>query len=104
MTEKFKKAVKDVVADGIVTPEEETLILNLATEEGISENDARIYLIGEIKKIKEKRNGNRKTNWETVKPILEDIGKGVGTVLTIIGGIFVLLEKVDERKNNKPKE
>lgn len=101
MTEKFKKAVKDVVADGIVTPEEEALILNLAKEKGISENDARIYLTGEIKKIKEKRNGNRKTNWETVKPILEDVGKVAGTIISIIGGIFVILKEADELKNNK---
>lgn len=54
MTEKFKKAVKDVVADGIVTSEEEVLILNLAKEEGISENDAKIYLAGEKKKANKK--------------------------------------------------
>ena len=102
MTKKFKKAVKDVVADGVITPEEETLILNLAKEEGISENDAKIYLIGEIKKIMERRNGNRETNWETTKSILVDVSKGALGVIGLIGTVLTTLDQLDKfKKKNK---
>jgi len=103
MTEKFKNAVKDIVSDGIVTPEEEILILNLAKEEGISENDAKIYLASEKKKVKEKKEdkSEEKTNWEKAKPVLSDIGKGVIAVAGFIGTALTVFKEFNDLKDNK---
>ena len=56
MTSKFKQAVQAVVADGVVTSEEKATLKQLAKQERISETDAEIYLIGELKKQKLKLN------------------------------------------------
>lgn len=90
MTEKFKKAVKDVVADGIVTPEEEALILNLAKEEGISENDALIYLAGEKKKA------NKPSFKDNIKP--ETI---ISTLAILVPAAVTIIAAWWENKNDK---
>lgn len=86
----------------MVTPEEETLILNLAKEEGISENDAKIYLIGEKKRIKEKRDGGgNQSNWKQWKAILGDIGKGTIAVFAAIGTVLAVVKDFNDLKDNK---
>lgn len=81
LTERFKKAVKEVVSDGVVTSEEEELILNLAKEEGISENDAKIYLAGEKKKANKKP---RLTQENIVNLTTVVVGAAVSILVAII--------------------
>lgn len=99
MTERFKKAVSNVVRDGIVTDEEEKLILKIAKEEGICEDEAKVYLIGEKKKINAK--SGRKSNWHKTFEVIAVIG---GAVVTVAGGAFKVLEVItaaNDAKDNK---
>ncbi|MEZ7494955.1 hypothetical protein QO206_05625 [Leeuwenhoekiella aequorea] len=51
MTRKFKNAVKEALADELITKEEMELLLKLADEESISRIDAELYIRAEIKKM-----------------------------------------------------
>ena len=101
MTERFKEAVKGVVADGIVTEDEQRLLVKIAKEENISETDAIAYFIQEAKKRKAKING--KDAWEYAK----DIFSGLGKFIVIVGGIATsvisVISFLDSRKNNNKK-
>lgn len=54
MTRKFKKAVKAVVADGVITPEEREILAKLAKDEVESEVEIELYITKELKKRKNK--------------------------------------------------
>ena len=96
MTERFKKAVRGVVADGIVTKEEQELLLKIAKEDKISESDATAYYIQQAKKAKAKING--KPAWEYASDIFGGIGKVLVAVLGAVGGILSVLEFLDAKK------
>ena len=102
MTERFKQAVKDCVADAVLTDEEKELLKKIAKEEGVNETDAEIYIIKQLKiarinekyedkKTKEKENKPKeKFDWSALKSIGEGVvavGSFVLTVLTVTGKI-----------------
>ncbi len=60
MTRRFKRTVKSVVLDGIITKEERELLNKVAKEEGVSQTDADVYVTEKLKKrkIKLEKGGN----------------------------------------------
>lgn len=60
MTRKFKRTVRSVVLDGIITEEERVLLNKVANEENVSRIDADVYVTKQLKKrkIKLKNGGN----------------------------------------------
>ena len=91
MTKRFKKTVKGVVLDGVITPEEEVLLKKVAKEENVSETDAEIYITQELKKRKVKLESGG--NWfeKNTGPLI--------TAIVTIGGI--VLKAFIEGKNKK---
>ena len=54
MTRKFKKTVRAVVLDGVITKEEKEILKKVGKEENVSDIDAEIYITQELKKRKVK--------------------------------------------------
>lgn len=52
MTSEFKKAVRDVALDGVITEKEEEAIFSMAKREGVEKDEAQIYLSTQLKKRK----------------------------------------------------
>lgn len=78
MTRKFRRTVKSVVLDGVITSEEKAILKKVAKEENVSDTDAEIYITKELKKRKvklEKGDGWWKKNGAVV----------FGSVVTLIG-------------------
>ena len=86
MTERFKKAVKSYVADGVLTSEEKEDLRKIAKEEQINATDADIFINAELTKIRSRK--------QTRKEVVETI-KEIGGVVVSVGGfvlsIFVLI-------------
>ena len=99
ITEKFKKAVKDALADGNLTDEEIEYLYKVAETENINLDDARHYLSLQIKKRKAKINGREW--WDIAKEILQGGFKLIGVLLTGLGSILALLEYLDKKKDKK---
>ena len=80
MTRKFKKVVKAYVADGVLTDEEKSDLKKLAENEGISVQDAHLYMTGELKK--------RKAKLEKPSSGI-DKGAKIGEILVTVGGLVI---------------
>lgn len=78
-----------MVQDGIITKAEKELILKIAKEDNIPEDEAKIYLIGEKKKVISK-----KDKPSTFMKVLEVAGKIGGALVVVGGGVFKLLEVI----------
>ncbi|MBP6377879.1 MAG: hypothetical protein KA289_00725 [Kaistella sp.] len=93
ITERFKNAVKSVVADGVVSSEERSVLLNLAKEEKINELDAQVYITGEEKKAKDqqeqKSTASNNSIWDTIIAT-------VGTV--IVATVPIIIDKIIKKK------
>jgi hypothetical protein len=70
MTEKFSKAVNDIVLNGEITPKEKALLKKLAKEEGVSDLDAEVYISKQIKKRKFEVS---KEGFEQTKEVFSDV-------------------------------
>lgn len=85
MTRKFKRTVKSVVFDGIITSEEKELLKKVASEENVSDRDAEIYITKELKKRKVKLgkgdNSIKKNSGAIVAGIITGIFSLAGTAL-----------------------
>ena len=95
MTERFKQAVKDCVADAVLTDAEKELLKKIANEEGINETDAEVYIIKQLKiakinekyadqKARERENKPKSTSdGSVIKHVVEGI-LGVGTLVVSV--------------------
>ena len=93
ITERFRDAVKNVVADGTLSSEERLMLENLAKEEGINDLDAQVYVTGELKKVKkQKDNGPDKSIWGAIIAT-------VGTV--IVAAAPIIIENLVKKKNSQ---
>ena len=89
MTERFKKAVKSYVADGVLTSEEKEDLRKIAKEDQINSTDAEVYINAELTKVRSRKQ-TRKEVVETVKEIggvVVSVGGFVLTLLTLMGKI-----------------
>ena len=77
LTERFKKAVKQYVADGNLSKEEKDDLLKIAKEDKINETDAVIYINSELKKV----NGRKQLRKEII-----ETAKAVGSIIVTVGG------------------
>lgn len=99
LTDRFKKAVKAYVADGVLTDEEKDILRKIAKEEDINEIDAETYFTGELKKIKVKIQNPKPPK----SPIKWDGIAAVGTALLAVGKFaYDVLKELD--KLPKPKK
>lgn len=81
MTRKFKRTVKSVVLDGIITKEERELLIKVAKEENVSQTDADVYITSQLKKRKIKLYGGG--SW------LSQNGAAIITAITTIAGVAI---------------
>ncbi len=84
MTERFKQAVKDCVADAKLTDAEKELLKKIAKEEGINEIDAEVYIIAQLKIVSM---NERRTDLEANRPIKSSDGS---TLKTIVEGVLAV--------------
>ncbi|MBO6200951.1 MAG: hypothetical protein J6N74_04950 [Chryseobacterium sp.] len=104
MTERFKQAVKDCVADAVLTDAEKELLMKIAKEEGCNETDAEIYIIKELKiaQINEKyadKNSTEKDNKSKEKfdwKVLQPFGEAVVAIAGIVS--LVLTNRQNKKK------
>ena len=94
MTQRFKDAVKECVADGELTNDEKELLKKVAKEEGINETDAEVYITAELKRKKrstEEKKSSSDSDWgstlKTVGEVIVTVGGFGLTVLTAMGKI-----------------
>lgn len=97
MTQRFIDAVKKCVYDGVLTTEEKELLKKIAKEEEISETDAEIFIIAELKKKRKEQSENStpksksNTDWQSIIKTTGEVIVAVGgftlTVLTAMGKI-----------------
>lgn len=92
ITERFKNAVKNVIADGELSSEERLTLENIAKEEGINDSDAQVYIIGELKKAKSQQQKSTELN----NSIWEAIIATVGTVL--VATVPVIIDKTFKKE------
>ena len=101
MTERFKQAVKDCVADAVLTDAEKELLKKIANEEGINETDAEVYIIKQLKiaKINEKYADQKEREREN-KPkstsdgsVIKHVFDGVLGVGTLVVSVLTLMGK-----------
>lgn len=83
MTERFKNAVKNYVADCVLTEAEKSDLMRIATEDNINETDAIIYMNSELKK-----RISRKQTVEDIGDFLKETGKVIVGIATVVGGIL----------------
>lgn len=107
MTERFKQAVKDCVADAVLTDAEKELLMKIAKEEGCNETDAEIYIIKELKiaQINEKyadKNSTEKDNKSKEKfdwKVLQPFGEAVVAIAGIVS--LVLTNRQNKKRNSR---
>ncbi|MFD0992165.1 hypothetical protein [Tenacibaculum geojense] len=82
MTRRFKKTVRSAVLDGVITPEEKAILKKVAKEENVSDIDAEVYIMQELKKQKAKN--NKRDSWfsRNSSAIINTLGTLGGIVLT----------------------
>lgn len=81
MTKRFKETVQYAVLDGVLTLEEKTLLKTVAKEENVSDTDAEVYILKELKKRKVKI--SRGDNW-----IIRNSGTILSGIISL-GGIVL---------------
>lgn len=91
MTNRFKKSVKAIVLDGVITAEEAVLLKKVAKEENVSETESEIYITQELKKRKVKLDSG--DNW------FERNTGALITAIVTLGGIAI--ESFIDGKNKK---
>lgn len=89
MTEKFKNAVKDTIYDGEINEKEKELLLKLAMQENISEIDAEIYIIKELKirKIELNKENFKTNNKQTENSSTKE--NQTGKIIDVVGSVAI---------------
>lgn len=101
MTRKFRRIVKNVVADGIISDDERALLKTLAEEEKVPYNDAQIFITTQLKKRKISREKGGSWFSRHSSTILNGIVTIVGIVASnLIGGD----QDQDQNKKQRPRK